>query len=144
MNGYWYGTYSGSNSGQIVVELDDVGTHFEGCAYLYEAKAGAPSTFAIIKTANKATKSRVKAQLLPLNPETFEPTEWHRLASQFPGTNFPVEADVDYEWSATDLRVSWITNIQTYGGAHIPKSAVSRPSACKLLQVANWAVISPR
>ena len=139
MNGYWYGTYSGSNSGQMVVELDDVGSHFEGYAYVYDAKPGWPSTFATIRTANKASKSLFKSQLLPLHPETFEPTQWQLLASRFPGVNFPTEANVDYQWSATDLRLDWVTNIQTYGSAYLPRSNVGQPSACTLLQVANWA-----
>ena len=36
MNGYWYGIYTGSNSGQIVVEVDDMGDHFYGSAYVYD------------------------------------------------------------------------------------------------------------
>jgi hypothetical protein len=36
MNGYWYGSYNGTNKGQMVVELDDSGDHFSGCAYLYD------------------------------------------------------------------------------------------------------------
>jgi hypothetical protein len=29
MKGNWYGRYDGSNTGQMVVELDDRGDHFE-------------------------------------------------------------------------------------------------------------------
>jgi len=37
MNGTWQGTFSSTNTGEIVVEIDDVGDHFRGCAYAYDA-----------------------------------------------------------------------------------------------------------
>ena len=36
MNGYWVGPYGGSNVGRLVLEVDDMGNHFEGCAYAYD------------------------------------------------------------------------------------------------------------
>jgi hypothetical protein len=38
MNGYWVGPYSGSNVGRLVLEVDDMGNHFEGCAYVYDRR----------------------------------------------------------------------------------------------------------
>jgi hypothetical protein len=75
MNGYWFGTYSGSNSGEIVVEVDDMGSYFEGCAYVYDAKLGWPSTFAALRTASKAAQFQIKAPLAPLHPDTAEPID---------------------------------------------------------------------
>jgi putative ABC transport system substrate-binding protein len=48
MNGTWQGTFSGTNTGEIVVEIDDVGDHFRGCAYAYDKDAALPSTFAVV------------------------------------------------------------------------------------------------
>ena len=62
MNGTWQGRYAGTNSGQIVVELDDMGDHFKGCAYAYDSNAGLPSTFAIIKTPDKNNKFQCAAR----------------------------------------------------------------------------------
>ena len=56
MNGYWYGIYTGSNSGQIVVEVDDMGDHFYGSAYVYDNNPLMPSTWAEIKTPNKSDR----------------------------------------------------------------------------------------
>jgi hypothetical protein len=83
MKGYWSGSYTGTNSGQIVVEVDDMGDHFEGCAYAYDSTAGMPSVFASIRTINKQTPIAFKASLKPLNPQTGEPTEWPSIASHF-------------------------------------------------------------
>jgi hypothetical protein len=34
MQGQWIGLYSGSNTGQILVDCDRVGDHYEGYAFL--------------------------------------------------------------------------------------------------------------
>jgi hypothetical protein len=73
MNGTWQGAYSGTNTGQIVVEVDDIGDHFRGCAYAYDSNKDLPSTFAIINTADKSNKSKFKAPLFPLHPQTGGP-----------------------------------------------------------------------
>jgi hypothetical protein len=49
MSGQWYGFYEGSNTGEMVVELDDVGDHFYGYAYLYENDHTKPATWAEIR-----------------------------------------------------------------------------------------------
>jgi hypothetical protein len=139
MNGYWFGTYSGSNSGEIVVEVDDMGSYFEGCAYVYDAKLGWPSTFAALRTASKAAQFQIKAPLAPLHPDTAEPTDWQQVANRFPGFNFPMEANVAGRWSATGLSLQWFTNIGTSGSAQLPKSNVGLPSACQPLQITTWA-----
>jgi len=139
MNGYWYGTHTGSNSGQIVVELDDMGDHFDGCAYVYDDNTSLPSTFAIIKTADKANRIQFTAQLLPLHPDTQQPTNWQQIASRYSGVNMSQQADVTCEWSEEGIALAWQTNIGTHGCAHLPKSRVKEPSVYQTLPVTNWS-----
>ena len=80
MNGSWQGQYGGTNSGQSVIELDDMGDHFRGCAYAYDNNTGLPSTFAAIRTPDKKRRSKFNAPLAPLDPRTGEPTEWQNIA----------------------------------------------------------------
>jgi hypothetical protein len=139
MNGYWYGTYDGSNSGRMVVEVDDMGDHFEGCAYVYDNNTSLPSRFAFIKTPNKANHLRFDTSLLPLNPDTGEPVEWQQVAGRYPGVNVPTQADVHCEWSTERLALAWRTNIGTSGAASIPKSQVEQPSVYEPLPgVTSW------
>src|SRR5262245_41803618 len=109
MNGTWQGDYTGTNSGQIVVEIDDMGDHFQGCAYTYDSNAGLPSMFAIIRTHDKSNKSKFNASLAPLDPRTGEPTEWANIASLFQGQSVvvPTTAEVEYEWDDKSLKLSW-------------------------------------
>lgn len=138
VSGYWYGPYSGTSTGNIVIEIDDRGTHFEGCAYAFEADSSLPSTFAWIRTSDKEQPIRCKAALLPLDPRIREPTDWQQLASAFPGVTFPTEADVDFEWDETSLRVGWTTNIDTFGSTELERTRAGRPSELAPLGIRTW------
>jgi hypothetical protein len=129
MNGTWHGTYSGTNTGQIVVEIDDVGDHFRGCAYAYDNNPALPRTFAVVNAADKSNKFKFKAALAPLHPQTDEPTNWQVIASLYQGgTTVPTSADVECEWDDKHLKLSWITDIGTSGSADIAKSKADQPS----------------
>ena len=97
MNGTWQGKYTGTNSGQIVVELDDMGDHFRGFAYAYDDYAGLPSTFAVVKTPDKKSRSNFNAPLAPLDPRTGEPTEWKNIAELFKGQNVVIPNSAEDE-----------------------------------------------
>ncbi len=105
MNGYWYGIYTGSNSGQIVVEVDDMGDHFYGSAYVYDNNPLMPSTWAEIKTPNKSDRLQFQSRLLPLHPDTGEFIEWHQITGRYPGVTFPKQAAITCEWSNDSLKL---------------------------------------
>jgi hypothetical protein len=140
VNGYWYGTYTGSNSGQgqIVVELDDMGDHFHGSAYLYDNNPLMPSTWAEIKTPNKSDRLQFQSRLLPLHPDTSEFIEWQQIAGRYPGMTFPKQAAVTCEWSNQKLKLEWRTDIGTHGAAQLPRSQVNEPSVYEPLAVTSW------
>ena len=60
MNGQWMGQYTGSNSGSIIVNLDDIGEHYEGVAFLIDANSSLPITVAVLKTSDKARTFQFK------------------------------------------------------------------------------------
>lgn len=115
-----------------------MGDHFRGCAYAYDNNEGLPSTFAVIKTPNKGSRSKFTAPLAPLDPRTGEPTEWGSITGQFQGVKFPTSADVECEWDAKSLKISWVTDIGTSGSADIPKSHADQPSVYKSLPISTW------
>lgn len=142
MNGVWHGSYKGSNSGEIVLEIDDLGDHFEGCAYAYDSNPTLPNTFAYIRTSNKETTSQFSAPLLPLDPRTLEPTTWNQICSMYQGSDqivMPTTADVKCEWADDQLSINWNTNIGTSGSASIPKSRADYPSERTPLEIRTWA-----
>ena len=74
MNGQWAGRYSGSTTGLLVIDLDDMGTHYEGRAYAYEDNHSLPRTFVIIRTSNKESAFQLTLETHPIDPRTEEPT----------------------------------------------------------------------
>jgi FRG domain len=140
MNGYWVGPYTGSNTGRMVLEVDDRGDHFEGCAYAYDSNASLPSTFAIIKTSNKANRLRLKAPLFPLHPQTGEPIEWQQIARLYSNQNIkvPKEAEVECEWDDQHLTLIWNTDIETFGSADLPRGQSGQPSILEPLAITTW------
>jgi FRG domain len=140
MNGYWVGPYAGSNVGRMVLEVDDMGDHFEGCAYAYDRNPSLPSTFAIIKTSDKANRLKLKAPLLPLHPQTGEPTEWQQVVGLYSNQDIkvPKEAEVACEWDDQHIALRWRTDIETFGSADLPKGEAAQTSTLQPLPVTSW------
>ena len=144
MNGYWYGSYDGTNRGQMVVELDDSGDHFSGCAYLYDDDPSKPGTFAGIRTPNKERSQRLDVVLLPLHPVNLAPTDWQQIKDQFPNANFPTTAQVNCEWTDHGFTIAWKTNIGTSGTAHLPRGRAVEPSEYVSKPNTTWAQFKER
>ena len=68
MSGQWLGRYTGTNFGTLIIELDKMGTHYEGRTFVYDDNPATPSTFALIKTANKASTLHLDSPALQKRP----------------------------------------------------------------------------
>jgi hypothetical protein len=138
-SGQWLGRYSGTSSGILVIDLDDMGTHYEGRACAYDDNTALPSTFLLLNTPNKENNIHLRLPLSPIDPRTGEPTTWNQLAPTFPNVAFPLYADVDLNISGPTLKVYWKTNIETYGSAEITRSQSDAPTEYEPLpDVTNW------
>src|SRR4029077_16715088 len=70
MNGQWSGSYRGTNSGLLVMDLDDMDTHYEGRVFAYDDTPALPGTFAFIKTPDKRSSFQLSVDFLPVDPRT--------------------------------------------------------------------------
>ena len=140
MNGQWIGRYSGTNSGLLVIELDDVGLHYEGIACAYDDNQSLPGACAYIKTADKQNSFRASLQLLPIDPGTGEPADWSSIVSLFqPGVFVPQHADVQLEVCGDILNVAWKTDIATSSFAEIQRTKAGTPTEYQpLSEVTCW------
>jgi hypothetical protein len=142
MRGQWLGTYSGTNSGSAIVDIDDVGNRFNGYAYMYDNNAGLPSTRADIKVDKPAGNSlQARLPLLPIDTNTGDTTAWPAIASMYPtGAQFSTYADVQISWTPTQLTVSWRTDIGNTGSMNLPATQAGNPSNyVPLVNVTSWA-----
>ena len=55
MNGQWLGRYSGSNTGTLFINLDDIGTCYSGSAFAYNDDASLPHACAFITTPDRSS-----------------------------------------------------------------------------------------
>ena len=128
MNGQWIGSYAGTNSGQIIIDLEKQNDHFDGYAYLMDHRPGLPVSFALLRTTDKSFPAQLNVIVSPVNPASGNPTDWASLSSQYPGVTFPTSADVTINMSGNTLNVYWTTNIGTSGSALLSKSKVNDTS----------------
>lgn len=138
MNGQWLGTYSGSNAGRIIVNLDDRGSHYEGVAYLNENDSSKPSVAAYFRTPDKGHQFQIITDgLLPINPSNGLPDSWGGVEKKFPGIVFPATAQVTGRLDGDKLNLRWVTNLRTFGNCQLPKSNADKPSNLIAL-VQDW------
>jgi hypothetical protein len=137
MEGQWLGRYAGTNAGTIFVDLDDVGERVEGHAFLFD-DAELPGRMVPLKMP-RGTKHEMKVHVIPLRPGHGAIISRDELAKLAPDVIFPTDAIVKIERTATLLKVSWTTNIDTSGSASIKQSQADRPSAYRPRRdVKNW------
>lgn len=140
MNGQWIGKFQGSNSGTLVLDLDDRGSYFEGYAYAYADTDELPSTYVYIKTIDKRPTIEGKVSIFPLDPKLGGPTTWEKISGMFPaGTAHGKMADVKIIYHGKTLEVSWTTDIGATGSAILPASRADDPTEyTPLPEVTNW------
>ncbi len=132
--------YAGTNSGLLVIDIDDVGTHYEGIACAYDDNPSFPGTCVFIKTIDKQNSFQNRLDLLPIDPHTGEPTTWDKIASLFESNVVvPDYADVSLNFSGDSLSIIWKTNINTSGSAEIKRTKASTPTEYKPVpEVNSW------
>jgi FRG domain len=139
MQGQWIGRYTGTNVGEAILELDAVGDHFEGRAYIYDDRMDLPSTAAFVTIPKGAsTYSVPQLPLTPLDPVSGDFTEWRYLKDRLPLVTFPTSANTDWEIGNDTIHVKWLTDIGTSGEGTLQKIDGSRPSELVALEINTW------
>ena len=141
MEGQWIGAADGTNSGLVVVDLDDMGSHFAGHAYLFETDPNAPSTLARLRTADVQTHQKLKnCSLVALHPRAPLVLSQDDLKRDFSEIEFPSLADISLELTSDGLVGEWRTNIGTEGRATLQPSQAGAKSKLKTVPgVSNWS-----
>lgn len=139
MKGQWIGSYTGTNKGEIVVNVDERQSTFEGMAYVNDGNDSLPNLAAFFKTSNKNQETTFRTSFIaPINPHTGTTDSWDNLSGFF-GKDIviPKHADVTAIWTETTLKMSWTTDIGTSGSCELPCSKangdselVPRPEVC--------------
>jgi hypothetical protein len=139
MNGQWMGKFTGSNGdGNIVVNIDERETCYQGVAYTHPDNRALPSSAASFKTKNKEPKAQLRTDaLLPLDPVTANVTTWDAIKDKYPNLVFSQYADVTISSENAALTLSWKTDISATGNCVLPRSKAGEPSDLKATK-SNW------
>ena len=138
MNGQWIGQFTGTNTGVVVADLDDVGTGYAGVVFAYDANIG-PRTFAQVEIPKGKTTFSLQVGLEHLERGTALVLTPGGLAQKFPGVQTASHADTEWQVTPTQILLKWRTNIGTNGDGWMVKSQQQNPSGlAPLSDVKTW------
>jgi hypothetical protein len=142
MKGQWIATYTGTNTGTVVIDLDELADCFGGTAIAWDDRPELPNSLVRFRTPTKADTQQLKAVSVqpldnsgnPISPDIIE---------QIRQTNsllFPVTVDIDLAMNAAGLSVKWISSINSSGEsiAIAPKTRGGLPSALQPIAIKTW------
>jgi hypothetical protein len=139
VKGQWIGSYTGSNSGSIVINVDDLASHYEGVAYLIDSDDALPTIVAPLRTPDKANAFHLSmTRILAWDPKLHRSAPWNVIKQHYsPNVIFPNSAHVAGSWDDHSLTLSWKTDIETTGECFLEGSKSDRPSDIQSKEM-NW------
>jgi len=138
MRGQWLGIYTGGNKarsvisdGKIMINIDEVGDHFEGVAYLHPTDRNRFfSTIAYFSTQNKNTSQTTNASIFPIHPHTGFQCTWvdiknyaKELGSDLEEGTYTSNADVNLRVQHNKLHINAVSAIGDTLTAVLDKSS---------------------
>jgi hypothetical protein len=121
MNGQWIGSYSGTNTGMVVADLDDARTHHAGVVFAYDNNIGNPRTFALVEIPKDQTTFSLRIGLSHVDRGSGLILTLENLAQKYPGVQTPTHADTEWEVTPNRISLKWKTNIGTNGEGRMVK-----------------------
>ena len=132
MNGQWISSYSGTNNGNLIVNIDERPGYYQGVAYINQVSKG-PSVgaAALFRTTDKSNPFEFRTGLVaPVDPRSGIPVLREIFMQQY-GSDLQLAmyADVTGNWDDQSLRLAWNADDGTSGEAQLPRSKASSESA---------------
>jgi hypothetical protein len=140
--GQWISTYAGTNSGTLVLDIEDDKDRYKGVACAWDDDANHPSSLVRFITNSKEpaqTLSKVKIVPMWRTGRSLTPDEFGQLSQQ--GFQFPTDADISFDFQAPRLSVTWKTSVNSGGAttAVLSQTSGGSPSALMPLCVSTWS-----
>ncbi len=140
MRGQWIGPFQGTNKGIAVIELDDLGDHYEGVAFAYSERPDLPSLFAGVRTPGKENKFDLKLSIDPIDIRRGLIVSWDSIKNNYPGITLAPSLQTSWERQDDDLTLTWQSPVGTNGNAKLARSKAGTPSQRGAFdKVKSWA-----
>ena len=137
MKGQWLGTFKGSRSGSITLNLDEGPEEYSGYAHLIDDSGKLPPVFAILRSKGKTNPLSLEASTVPVHGATHATLTPAELERDFPGFTFSKTAKVKGELDGRYLKVEWTTDIGTTGNAALTGGTAEDKSSYKA-EAISW------
>jgi hypothetical protein len=139
MHGQWVGRYSGTNSGQVTVDLDDSGSSYRGIAQLFDDNQALPLSVAVFESIPKTGSFVREVSITHLDRATTNVLNRSQLQQTYPDFVFPDAATVTWDWSKTGIRASWVTSVQSHGTLSLRHGKAEKKSEYRPVKgVTTW------
>jgi hypothetical protein len=141
MRGQWLGGYQGNTQGAVTVELDDLGDHYEGMAYVYPGTPGLPSIAGAVTTTDKSDKFSLQIKTDAIDMRNGSLVAWDSVKQNYPGVS--LDPTIDTSWSCDRQNNVLVIDFNSKSGgsgkAHLSQSDGSRPpERTPLANVKSW------
>ena len=124
MREQWWGLCTGSANGKVMINIDEVGDHFEGIAYLLPSTSGVPASVAYFSTTDKAEDQAATAYIFPIDPRTGFQSKWEDIKALYgEGVAHSFQAKVNLRVQGNRLHIDAVSEIGVTLPAVLDKSA---------------------
>lgn len=124
MKGQWIGTFGGQISGDIVINVDEVGDRFIGSAFTLPGDPQFPQAVSNFVTDNRSPDFTGSAAVTPIDPRNGLPCRWEDIESLYiTGTNHSKSAKITGHFETNSLTLKAETDI----GIVIESNIIKKP-----------------
>jgi len=130
MKGQWIGSCTGTNTGTVFVNVDELSSYFQGVAYLLDDNKLIPGSAIFFSTQNKNNDFHFQTNIVrPIDPKTGLVSLWENIKGYYSAdVRMPNYIDVTGSWGKEVLNLSWTSDIGTSGKCILPRSNADKPS----------------
>jgi len=144
INGQWVGRYTGSSSGNIIVNIDKSESNYQGLADLTTEDKSMPGSVVSFMIPNKDAEFSVRTDwILAIDQASGEALTLENIAKKYSHVAFPKYADVKGSLKDGVLSLSWTTDVGSTNSCELPRSKASQPSELKATEE-RWASYKER
>ncbi|MGA2091246.1 MAG: FRG domain-containing protein [Endomicrobiales bacterium] len=126
MKGQWIGVYGGDQTGKIIINIEDLGDHFQCVAITHPDDDKLPASATFFETTNKDPKISSNASIAAINPFNnnimASPIEFQKI---YPGFNNSTKAIITGQYEDNELSLNAKTDIGVNLNCHIKRKPFS-------------------
>jgi hypothetical protein len=141
LSGQWLARYSGTNSGTLILDLDDIDGHYEGWAYAWDDNPALPGSMVFVLTQDERPDVHLSnIPVLAVNPSTAEPVAWETISERYPDVVFPKSATASAKLDDDNLIIHVASDNGSVMEARAPRTQASLPTEyVPRPSVTSWA-----